>query len=65
MDKNKIMNISSNVALAISILVGISFADGADATLSDIGTGFIVLVFGIFIYIQKLFYNQQNIAEDK
>lgn len=65
MEKNKIMNIAANIALAVAIIVSIQLADRKDASLGDMGIAIIIMILGVFIYVQKLFYQQKKMAEDK
>ena len=65
MEKNKIMNIAANIALAVAIIVSIQLADSKDASLEDMGIAIIIMILGVFIYVQKLFYQQKKMAEDK
>ena len=65
MEKNKIMNIAANIALAVAIIVSIQLADSKDASLGDMGIAIIIMILGVFIYGQKLFYQQKKMAEDK
>ena len=55
MEKNKIMNIAANIALAVAIIVSIQLADSKDASLGDMGIAIIIMIL-VYLYTSKSYF---------